>query len=117
MTTQTYLIVPQNYHQVETHLLKVLQRAGFEVHQAFRLSEARQQTGMVCQCPQHGTDTCQCEWCTFLVYDKARRWVATLTLYGHEAQTRITCRCDPRHQAHFEPVLEVFTTRVTLPKS
>ncbi len=113
MSTHSNLVVPHDYQQVEARLLDALQEAGFLVRQAFRLSEARGHPGVQCRCPQHGTEACRCEWCTYLVYDKERRWVATLTLYGHENQTRISCRCDPQRRPQFDPVWEVFTTRVT----
>ncbi len=112
MTERPSLVVPRHYVHVEADLLALLREAGFRVHQAFRLSEARS-TRRAWSCPHHGQGRCTCEWCTYLVYDDKRRLVATLTLYGHEERTRVTCKCAPQNTAALDQIWQLLSRKLS----
>jgi len=65
-----------------------LSRAGLSAVQTFNLNTAR--LGLPdCGCPNHGTETCDCQMIVLLVYGESLE-PATLILHGNHGQTWIS---------------------------
>ena len=83
-----FLIVEQNCEQALRSVRETLTGAGFHAVQTFDLQIARQ-AHLECQCPNHGTASCNCQLVILLVYGKQED-PATLILHGEESTTGIS---------------------------
>ncbi len=66
----------------------LLSRAGLSAVQTFNLNTARLGSPL-CDCPNHGTEACDCQMIVLLIYDESVE-PATLVLHGNDGMTWIT---------------------------
>ena len=83
-----FLIVEQNCEQTLRSVRETLTGAGLRAVQTFDLQIARQ-AHLECQCPNHGTTSCNCQLVILLVYGKQDD-PATLILHSEESTTGIS---------------------------
>jgi hypothetical protein len=75
-----------------------LMDAELRIVQTFDLHKARADSHN-CQCPNHGTEECDCQMVILLVYGKGAEPV-TLILHGNGGQTWFSFADDPLHIDH-----------------
>jgi hypothetical protein len=93
-----------------------LQQAGLRSVQTFDLHAAR--TGLHdCQCPNHGTDECDCQMVVLLVYGDTMEPV-TLILHGNDGQTWLSTPEGPTSNAGLkEQVQQVLKAEKLVPNN
>jgi hypothetical protein len=82
-------------------LSQMASRAGLSVLRTFDLQMARQ-AQMVCPCPHHGTDQCDCQMVVLLLYQGSSAPLA-MVAHGYEGQTWFSVVDTP--QQHADPHL------------
>ncbi len=78
-------------------LSRRLSKAGLRVLQTFDLQAARQAVGD-CECPNHGTQECDCQMLIALVYGEALH-PTTLILHSNDGRTSFSLVNTPAQQA------------------
>ena len=85
MNTSPFLSVNRSCDKTLQLTTQRLQQAGLRSVQTFDLHTARIGSH-VCQCPNHGTEACDCQMVVLLVYGDTVEPV-TLILHGNDGQT------------------------------
>jgi len=85
MNISPFLAVNNNCEKTLQWTSHQLQQAGLRSVQTFDLRTARTEMHD-CQCPNHGTEACDCRMVVLLVYGAMAEPV-TLVLHGHDGQT------------------------------
>jgi hypothetical protein len=73
--------------QVTTELIDELERHGLHVMLTFNLQLARAHQ-VECQCPQHGTEQCTCQYAVLFVHDpqQVHKVSRTITIHGKDEE-------------------------------
>jgi hypothetical protein len=103
-----FLIREQTCDDAVVWMVEQMQQAGLKVMHTFDLQVARHDQ-IVCPCPHHGTDQCDCQLVVLLVYWENYTPI-TIIAHGYNHQTRFMIVDNP--QQHAEPILEAFIRRV-----
>ena len=85
MSLSPFLTVSQTCDQTLPWVNQQLLQAGLRSVQTFDLHTAREASHN-CECPNHGTDQCDCQMVVLLVYSKTED-PATLILHGNDGTT------------------------------
>jgi hypothetical protein len=85
MNISPFLTVTINCNQTLSWVNQQLARAGLRTVQTFDLHDARSSLHN-CQCPNHGTEQCDCQMVVLLVYGAMEEPV-TLILHGNDGKT------------------------------
>ena len=91
--------------------------AGLRVTRTFDLHDARRERSEVhvdCPCPQHGTQTCDCQMVVLLVYGSDRQPI-TIVAHGYNGRTWFSVVDTPQQRA--DPRLEADVRRALTPQS
>lgn len=75
----------QNCDIAVPYFVERMQQAGLTVMRTFDLRETRIEE-TACNCPNHGTEKCDCELVVLLVYGKDTQ-PASIVAHGHHGQT------------------------------
>lgn len=88
MNISPFLTVSQTCDQTLQWVNQRLLKAGLRGVQTFDLHIARASSHN-CECPNHGTDKCDCQLVILLVYGNMEE-PATLILHGNDGKTRLS---------------------------
>ena len=104
MNISPFLTVNYNCDKTLQWTNQRLQQAGLRSVQTFDLLTVR--TGMHdCQCPNHGTEACDCQMVVLLVYGGTMEPV-TLILHGNDGQTWLSTPDGPTFRSSLKAQIQ-----------
>lgn len=84
-STSPFVTIEKNSREAIGWTIQQLSNAGLEVNRTFDLQEARL-SHPDCPCPHHGSESCNCQMCVLLVYQKDQP-PASLLLHSFQETT------------------------------
>ncbi len=104
----TFLEIPQACAQAADWLIQRLRQGGMDVVRTFDLQSTRHYQDS-CQCPQHGTQPCDCQMVVLFVY-LAGKGSLSILAHGHSNLTWFSLVDSP--QQRINPYLKAYIHRL-----